>query len=129
MKFDQTDFEQLFRNTINLAMESQTIESVREKMVAVLLNEITELNGEVADAVAKIATMEEKKVRIGDLDGVEYCVNTQQYYEIKEMISEGKKIAAIKLFRSISNLGLKEAKEMIERFTVEIISVSKKQKR
>ncbi|GEM_PF-2916067 len=34
---------------------------------------------------------------------------------VKELLGRGKKIAAIKLYRQIHNVGLKEAKEAVER--------------
>jgi ribosomal protein L7/L12 len=41
-------------------------------------------------------------------------VSTDQEEQLKELIANGNKIAAIKLYREMTNLGLKEAKDAVE---------------
>ena len=41
-------------------------------------------------------------------------ISTNQEQQIRELIAKGNKIAAIKLYRETTNVGLKEAKDAVE---------------
>lgn len=44
-------------------------------------------------------------------------ISASQEQELRELVAKGNKIAAIKLYREITNLGLKEAKDAVEAMT------------
>jgi len=41
-------------------------------------------------------------------------ISSDQEHQIKELIAKGQKIAAVKLYRELTNVGLKEAKDAVE---------------
>lgn len=66
-----------------------------------------------SDIVRMNITLEKISKHLGITDTVPENIDS----ELKSLISEGKKIKAIKLYRQSTGIGLKEAKEYIDRLS------------
>ena len=79
-------------------------------VVAVLINIVSIISQLRSDVARLNVTLDKIAKQIGVPDTVLANIDA----ELKSLISEGKKIKAIKKYRTVTGLGLKEAKEYVD---------------